>query len=112
MSRPLRIEYPGALTHVTSPGNARADIVAGDGDRRLFLDVLGAVVERFARIRHAWCLMDDHDHPLVETPRATPSRGMRRANGVFTRRPTGGTGGSDTSSKAAGRRSSSSGQRT
>ncbi len=103
VSRPLRIEYPGALYHVTSRGNARADIVGGDDDRRLFVDVLGAVVERFAWICHAWCLMDNHYHLLVETPRANLSRGMRQLNGVFTQRPTGRTGGPGTSSKAATR---------
>ena len=103
MSRPLRVDYPGALHHVTSRGNAGADIVGGDDDRQLFLDVLGATVERFAWICHAWCLMDNHDHLLVETPTANLSRGMRQLNGVFTQRPTADTGGSGTSSKAATR---------
>ncbi len=48
MARPPRIEYPGTLYHVTSRGTARADIVAGDEDRRLFTEMLGASVERFA----------------------------------------------------------------
>ena len=86
MARPLRIEFPGALHHVTSRGNARADIVSGDEDRRLFTDVLGAVVDRFAWLCHAWCLMDNHYHLLLETPDANLSRGMRQLNGVFTQR--------------------------
>ncbi len=86
MARPLRIEFPGALHHVTSRGNARADIVSGDEDRRLFTDVLGAVVDRFAWLCHAWCLMDNHYHMLLETPDANLSRGMRQLNGVFTQR--------------------------
>ncbi len=103
MLRSLRIEYPGALHHVTNRGNARADIVRDDDDRRLFVDLLGAAVERFAWLRHAWCLMDNHYHLLVETPMANLSGGMRQLNGVFTQRPTGPEGGPGTSSKAATR---------
>ncbi len=77
MSMPLRIEYPGALYHVTSRGNARGDIVGGDEDRRLVVDVLASVAERFGWLCHAWCLMDNHYHLLVETPAANLSGGMR-----------------------------------
>ncbi len=86
MSRPLRIEYPGALYHLTSRGNARANIVDDDTDRQLFTEVLGAVVDRFGWLCHAWCLMDNHYHLLVETPTANLSRGMRQLNGVYTQR--------------------------
>ncbi len=77
MARPLRIEYPGALYHVTARGNARADIYLGDGDRRLFLDLLAQAAERYDWLCHAYCLMDNHYHLLVETGRPTPGRGMR-----------------------------------
>ncbi len=86
MARHLRIEYPGALYHLTSRGNARADIVEDDADRQLFTEVLGAVVDRFGWLCHAWCLMDNHYHLLVETPTANLSRGMRQLNGVYTQR--------------------------
>ncbi len=86
MARPLRIEFPGALYHVTSRGNARADIVGDDDDRRIFVDALSATVERFGWLCHAWCLMGNHYHLLVETPSANLSRGMRQLNGVFTQR--------------------------
>ena len=52
MARPLRIEFPGALYHVTSRGNARADIAGDDADRRIFLDALSATLERFGQLRH------------------------------------------------------------
>jgi REP element-mobilizing transposase RayT len=86
MARPLRIEFPGALYHVTSRGNARAPIVLEDADRHLLLDVLGEVVERYRWVCHAYCLMTNHYHLLVETPEANLSRGMRQLNGVYTQR--------------------------
>lgn len=86
MARPLRIEYPGAVYHVTSRGNARAEIFLDDADRESFLDVLASVVERFAWRLYAYCLMGNHYHLLVETPDPNLSRGMRRLNGVYTQR--------------------------
>ena len=86
MSRPLRIEYPGALYHVTARGNARRDIVEDDGDRHCFVDLLAeTVLSRRWRL-YAYCLMDNHYHLLVETPEPNLSRGMRQLNGVFTQR--------------------------
>ena len=84
MARPLRIEYPGALYHVTSRGDRRECIYGDDGDRRLFLNVLESAVGRFRWVCHAYCLMDNHYHLLVETPEANLSRGMRQLNGVYT----------------------------
>lgn len=86
MARPLRIEFPGALYHVTSRGNARAAIFLDDADRRLLLDVLASVIERYRWRCHAYCLMTNHYHLLVDTPEANLSRGMRQLNGVFTQR--------------------------
>lgn len=86
MARPLRIEYPGALYHVTSRGDGREDIFADDADRLAFLSVLGAVVERFDWRLYAYCLMDNHYHLMVETPKANLSLGMRQLNGVYTQR--------------------------
>jgi putative transposase len=86
MARPLRIEYPGALYHLTSRGNAQEDIFQDDADREAFLAVLAAVVERFGWRLYAYCLMDDHYDLMVETPKANLSKGMRQLNGVYTQR--------------------------
>lgn len=84
MARPLRIEYAGAVYHVTSRGNARQDIVADDGDRKQFFTLLAHVVDRFGWRCHAYCLMDNHYHLLIETPRPNLSQGMRQLNGRYT----------------------------
>lgn len=84
MARPLRLEYEGAVYHVTSRGNARQDIFLVDPDRELFVSVLGDTVERFSWLCHAYCLMSNHYHLLLETPEANLSRGMRHLNGVYT----------------------------
>ncbi|TLS66560.1 transposase [Mariprofundus erugo] len=84
MARPLRIELEGGVFHVTSRGNAGAAIFEDDADRTMFMDVLVHVVERFRWICHAWCLMGNHYHLMIETPQANLSRGMRQLNGVYT----------------------------
>lgn len=84
MARPLRIAFPGALYHVTTRGNARQDIFVDDEDRQRFLDVLTHVVSRFHLLLHAYCLMDNHFHLVVETPDANLSKAMRQLNGVYT----------------------------
>jgi REP element-mobilizing transposase RayT len=86
MARPLRIEYPGAVYHVTSRGNARQSIFMDDADRQVFLEVLGNVVEKYNWLCHAFCLLDNHYHLLVETQDPNLSLGMRQLNGVFTQR--------------------------
>ena len=70
MARPLRIEFPGAIYHVTTHGNARKAVFRDDADRDLFLDALSEVVTRFGWLCHAYCLMDKHYHLLIETPQA------------------------------------------
>jgi len=84
MARPLRLEYPGAVYHVTARGNAGQEIFLDDEDREAFLATLSFVVARFHWIVHAYCLMTNHYHLLVETPEANLSRGMRQLNGVTT----------------------------
>lgn len=86
MARPLRVEFSGALYHVTSRGNARAPIFFADPDRQLFLDVLGDVIEQYRWLCYAYCLMPNHYHLLVQTPEPNLSRGMRQLNGVYTQR--------------------------
>jgi putative transposase len=84
MARPLRIEYDGALYHVTSRGNERRAIFRDDTDRELFLATLFRVTERFHWLCHAYCLMNNHYHLVIETPDGNLSKGMRQLNGVYT----------------------------
>ena len=86
MSRPLRIEYEGAVYHITSRGNARANIYTTDSDRRMFLDILGSVVSRLGWICHAYCLMSNHYHLFIEAPDPYLSKGMQLLNGIYTQR--------------------------
>ncbi len=86
MSRPLRIEFAGALYHVTSRGDGREVIFLGDEDRHRFLDVLSDLVHDFNWAVHAYCLMDNHYHLLIQTPEGNLSKGMRHLNGVYTQR--------------------------
>ncbi len=83
MARPLRIEFSGALYHVTARGDRRERIYADDYDRTLWIDILGAVCARFDFAVHAYCLMGNHYHLLIETPLAQLSKGMRQLNGVY-----------------------------
>ncbi|WP_256261045.1 transposase [Shewanella sp. NIFS-20-20] len=80
----MRLEFAGALYHVTSRGNARKPIYLQEDDFELFLNVLSDVCERYNWVVHAYCLMTNHYHLLVETPDANLSKGMRQLNGVFT----------------------------
>lgn len=82
--RPLRLEFPHAVYHVTNWGNARQDIVATDDDRRMFLALLAHVVDRYGWLCHTYCLMDNHYHLLIETPKPNLSQGMRQLNGRYT----------------------------
>ena len=86
MARPLRIEFPGALYHVTSRGDGREVIYLDDQDRTIFLTVLAQVCDRFNWECHSFCLMGNHYHLLIETPDANLSQGMRQLNGVYTQR--------------------------
>lgn len=84
MARPLRIEFAGALYHVTARGNAQADIYDDDSDRQQFLSLLQNTVERHDWYCHAYCLMDNHYHLLIETNSPTLSKGMKFLNGTYT----------------------------
>ena len=84
MVRPLRLEFAGALYHVTSRGDRREDIFLCDDDRVDWLDVLGTVCERFNWVVHAFCQMMNHYHILLETVDGNLSRGMRQMNGLYT----------------------------
>ena|SRR5437016_5264752 len=82
MARSLRIEFDGALYHVTSRGNDRKAIFKYDSDRELFLNTLVRGYRAFPL--DLLCLLLD-EQPLIETPDGNLSKGMRRLNGVYTR---------------------------
>jgi putative transposase len=84
MSRPLRIEFPGAVYHVTSRGDRREPIYLDDEDRVAFLAVLAQCMERFDAQVLAYCLMGNHYHLVLHTRRGNLSRLMRQLNGVYT----------------------------
>jgi putative transposase len=84
MVRPLRIEYPGAVYHVTSRGDRREPIAVDDIDRAQFLDTLGQALQRFDAQAWAYCLMGNHYHLVLHTREANLSRLMRQINGVYT----------------------------
>lgn len=83
MARPLRIQYDGAVYHVTSRGNKRSSIFDDVTDRLTFLDILHKVNRRYNFHCHAYCLMSNHYHLLIETPDGNLSKGMRQLNGVY-----------------------------
>lgn len=84
MSRPLRIEFPGAVYHVTSRGDRREPIFEDDEDRHNFLALVSQAMERFDATVLAYCLMDNHYHFVIHTRQANLSRLMRQLNGVYT----------------------------
>jgi REP element-mobilizing transposase RayT len=86
MSRPLRIEFPGAVYHVTSRGDRRERIFVDDVDRRSLLAVVAQGTERFEAEVLAYCLMGNHYHFVLHTREANLSLLMRHINGVYTQR--------------------------
>jgi REP element-mobilizing transposase RayT len=84
MTRPLRLEFPNALYHITSRGDRREDIYEDAEDRLIFLSLLGKVVADFNWLCHGYCLMTNHYHLIVETLEGNLSKGMRQLNGVYT----------------------------
>ena len=73
MARPIRVEYPDAVYHVTARGNQRKPIYREDHDRERFLETLAEMAHRFSVVIHAFCLMPNHYHLLLETPHANLS---------------------------------------
>ncbi|NTU91508.1 MAG: addiction module toxin RelE [Chlorobiaceae bacterium] len=84
MARPLRLEFSGALYHIMSRGNAKAPIFIDDADRIKFIDILAKTVQDYRWTCHAYCLMGNHYHLLIETPDITLSAGMHLLNGMYT----------------------------
>jgi putative transposase len=84
VSRPLRIEYPGAFYHVTSRGNERRTIFESNRDRERYLSYLESAHNRYGAVIHGYCLMGNHYHLLLETPRGNLSKILHYINGAYT----------------------------
>src|SRR3990170_8349518 len=84
MARPLRIEFEGAFYHITSRGNLRDRIFFDDKDRETFLEILRRTKERYGYLLHAYALMGNHYHLLIETPKANISQIMQNINTSYT----------------------------
>lgn len=83
MSRPLRIEFPGAVYHLTARGDRREPIFEDDSDRRRLLGVWTQALARFDAQAWAYCLMGNHYHLVLQTRAPNLSRLMRHINGVY-----------------------------
>ncbi len=86
MARKLRVQYPGAIYHVMNRGDHREAIFRSPHDRELFLKTLGEACAKTDWEIHAWCLMSNHFHLVIETPRANLVPGMKWLLGVYTMR--------------------------
>lgn len=83
MTRPLRIEFPGALYHVTARGDRRKLIFIDEADRQIWLDVLSLVCKRFNFVIYAYCQMGNHYHIMLETVEGNLAQGMRQLNSLY-----------------------------
>jgi REP element-mobilizing transposase RayT len=86
MARKLRLEYPGAIYHVMNRGDRREAIFRDEADRKRFVETLGQACERSGWQVHAYCLMPNHFHLVVETPQPTLVAGMKWFLGTYTGR--------------------------
>jgi len=84
MVRQLRVEFENAFYHITSRGNLRDKIFYDDADRERFLKILSRTKERYGFLLHAYALMDNHYHLLMETPKANLSQIMQNINTSYT----------------------------
>jgi putative transposase len=84
MGRPLRIEYPGALYHITSRGNEKKDIFLSDKDRKKFLSILADYHDRCRILIHCYVLMKNHYHLVLETPLGNLLKVMHGINSAYT----------------------------
>ncbi len=84
MARQLRVEFEGAFYHVTSRGNGRENIFYKKQDKEKFLGILKRTKDRYGYLLHAYALMDNHYHLLIETPKANISQIMQNINTSYT----------------------------
>jgi len=86
MGRAPRIEYEGAVYHVTNRGNGQEMIYREEADWKAFLGIMGDVASKFGWRIYTYCLMGSHYHLLLETPRPNLSQGMKELDQEYTRR--------------------------
>jgi REP element-mobilizing transposase RayT len=86
MARKIRIEYDGAFYHVMARGNQGQIVYADDYDRKQWLETLGEACEKTGWRVHAWVMMGNHYHLLLETPEANLVSGMKWFQGTYTQR--------------------------
>ena len=86
MPRRIRVQFEGAVYHVMARGNERAEISRDDQDRQRFLETLGEAVAQFGLRLQAYCLMPNHYHLLLGTPRANLSRALAWLQSTYTAR--------------------------
>jgi len=84
MARPLRINCPGAFYHVTCRGNEQKNVFKSKLDREKFFEYLDSATQRYDAVIHAFCLMSNHYHLLIETPSGNLPQIMRHINGAYT----------------------------
>jgi REP element-mobilizing transposase RayT len=83
MARELRVLFEGAIYHITNRGNEKREIFKDEKDRRVFLGLVRKTVAKYGWICYGYCLMDNHYHLLIETPKPNLSDGMKKINGEY-----------------------------
>ncbi|MGI9533526.1 MAG: helix-turn-helix domain-containing protein [Thermodesulfobacteriota bacterium] len=84
MSRPLRLAFEDACYHITSRGNRRDNIFLSDNDKEVFIEKLNETLNKYSIICYAYCLMDNHYHLFIKTPKGNISEGMHHLNTSYT----------------------------
>jgi len=84
MARPLRIQYEGAVCHLSCRGNERRKIFKDETDKKVFVDLLEDSLKTYSAILYCYVLMENHFHLLLETPLANLSEFMRQFNITYT----------------------------
>lgn len=83
MTRPLRINYENAVYHIIARGNRKEDIFYSDEDKRLFQEKMNKTFQKYSLICYAYCLMDNHYHLFLKTPKANLSKAMHYLNASY-----------------------------
>src|SRR5213082_635326 len=109
MARPLRVQYPGAVYHVMARGNQGRDLFRDDQDRQRWLKALAEACQKTGWRVHAYVLMSNHYHLLVDAPEGNLVAGMKWLQAAYTQRYNPGTKCSGICFRAGTRRSSSMG---
>ena len=83
MSRPIRLQFPGALYHVTSRGDRKSLVFHDQNDRLMWLSILADVCALYNFVIHGYCQMSNHYHIVVETLDGNLAQGMQQLNGIY-----------------------------